>query len=311
MQAGTFEITAETMDHSLRLFSVFSSEDAMRLFLYTERGITSSTQAMKDLGLTQKRYYSRLKALLNLGLIEKIDGTYRYTALGKVIRKLGLYLMGVLNNREKIKLLNTITQTELLSSSEIDQITKIISAQSDEFGSLLNSIINEREINELETLETFEKLVNKVAQEIDVSQSSILIATNYLDPRVMNASLKSLKRGVTMKALFSKDQLSSKLTKFKLLITPKYIITLLAFCKSSINLNEVLREGEIPFSFVVIDNYKCVFELPNFQEEFSIAFYLGNEGTAKKFSDLFYRLWDVGKTSEMIGLLEKSSKIIE
>jgi len=64
MQDGAFEISDETMEHSLRLFRVFSNEDAIRLFLYAERGIARSTKAMKDLGLTQKRFYSRLKGLL-------------------------------------------------------------------------------------------------------------------------------------------------------------------------------------------------------------------------------------------------------
>ena len=64
MQEGAFEIPDETLEQGLRLFSVFSNEDAIRLFLYAERGIASSTKVMKDLGLTQKRFYSRLKGLL-------------------------------------------------------------------------------------------------------------------------------------------------------------------------------------------------------------------------------------------------------
>ena len=297
------------MELGVRLFSVLSSEDAVRIFLYAEKGIASSTKAIKDLGITQKRYYSRLKGLIDVGLIEKVDGVYMYSAVGKIVHRLGFYLIAVLNNVDRIKLLTNLTKTELLSSSEMDQIARIISEQTGDFGGLLDSIMDGKKIGKIENLGTFEKLVERVVEQIDLSQSSILIATNYLDASVMEASLKAFDRGVTMKCLFSKKKISSKLTKFKLFLSPKNFITLLAFFNSSINLNDVLREVDLPFSFVIIDGYKCFLELPSIDDKFAIAFYLINEDTAKRFSDLFHKLWDEGKTSAMIEFYEKIKKL--
>ena len=304
-----FEVSDAIIEQGVHLFNVFSSEDAVRIFLYAEKGISSSTQAIKDLGLTQKRYYSRLKGLIDIGLIEKVEGVYRYTAFGKVVHKLGIYLIGVLNNIDRIKLLDNLTKTEMLSSSEKDRIVEIISDETGELRALLSSVLDKRQLGELRHLETFEKLVEKVVKEMETAQRSVLIATKYLDVRVMEASLRTIERGVMLRCLFSKDQLSSKLSKLKLMLSPKIMISLLAFLESSPDLNETLREVDLPFSFVIIDDYKCFFEFPSIGGEFAIAFYLTNKDTSRKFSQLFNKLWDTGEVNSWAKFFQKVKKL--
>jgi len=304
-----FEVSDAIIEQGVHLFNVFSSEDAVRIFLYAEKGISSSTQAIKDLGLTQKRYYSRLKGLIDIGLIEKVEGVYRYTAFGKVVHKLGIYLIGVLNNIDRIKLLDNLTKTERLSSSEKDRIVEIISDETGELRALLSSVLDKRQLGELRHLETFEKLVEKVVKEMETAQRSVLIATKYLDVRVMEASLRTIERGVMLRCLFSKDQLSSKLSKLKLMLSPKIMISLLAFLESSPDLNETLREVDLPFSFVIIDDYKCFFEFPSIGGEFAIAFYLTNKDTSRKFSQLFNKLWDTGEVNSWAKFFQKVKKL--
>jgi len=304
MQADTFEIPDDTMEHGVRLFSVLSSEDAVRIFLYAEKGIASSTKAIKDLGITQKRYYSRLKGLIDVGLIEKVDGVYMYSAVGKIVHRLGFYLIAVLNNVDRIKLLTNLTKTELLSSSEMYRIARIISEQSGELGGLLDTI-TDKKLNNIEVFNTFEKLVEKLVEQIDLSQNSVLLATRYLDVRAMNAGLKAIDRGITLRSLFSKEKLSGKLNKFKLLLSPKNIMGLLTFLNSSINMSETIREVNLPFSFVIIDNSICFFELPTVGSKYSIAFYINDEATAKRFTELFNQLWEMGDIQEWLDLKRK------
>jgi len=309
IRTDMFEVSDAIIEQGVHLFNVFSSEDAVRIFLYAEKGISSSTQAIKDLGLTQKRYYSRLKGLIDIGLIEKVEGVYRYTAFGKVVHKLGIYLIGVLNNIDRIKLLDNLTKTERLSSSEKDRIVEIISDETGELRALLSSVLDKRQLGELRHLETFEKLVEKVVKEMETAQRSVLIATKYLDVRVMEASLRTIERGVMLRCLFSKDQLSSKLSKLKLMLSPKIMISLLAFLESSPDLNETLREVDLPFSFVIIDDYKCFFEFPSIGGEFAIAFYLTNKDTSRKFSQLFNKLWDTGEVNSWAKFFQKVKKL--
>ena len=52
------------------ILAALANEDAIKIFLTARRGIEKSTKTIQELGLTQKRYYSRLKELMEAGLVE-------------------------------------------------------------------------------------------------------------------------------------------------------------------------------------------------------------------------------------------------
>jgi len=64
------------------IFRVLSNPDAIKILYCAGDGIEHSTYTIEELGLSQKRYYTRLKALIDSGLIKKKEGFYRQTALG-------------------------------------------------------------------------------------------------------------------------------------------------------------------------------------------------------------------------------------
>ncbi|MBA7479749.1 hypothetical protein ES707_15185 [subsurface metagenome] len=66
----------------VKLFKVLSKPDALRLFLHTSEGIESSTYAMEELNLTSKKYYARLKELVEIGLMQGSGGSYTQTPFG-------------------------------------------------------------------------------------------------------------------------------------------------------------------------------------------------------------------------------------
>ena len=300
IQSDQFAIPDGTMELGVRLFSVLSSEDAVRIFLYAEKGIASSTQAVKDLGLTQKRYYSRLKGLIDVGLIEKVEGTYMYTAFGKVVRKLGFYLMGVLNNIDRIELINKLYKAKSLSPTERSKVEELISEQSGEVGGLLNYIMGEKGPNRMKVIITFNELVDKLVEQIDLSQKSILLASRHVDTRVIDASLKANKRGVILKVLVSKENLSGKLNMLRVMLSPRLILSLIEFFGSSMDMTELIRENDLTFSFCIIDDRYCFFEFPSIEgSKFSIAFYIDDEKISTRFTELFHRQWEMGEINKM------------
>ncbi|MEM2936221.1 MAG: hypothetical protein QW231_03495, partial [Candidatus Bathyarchaeia archaeon] len=54
-----------------RVISALANQDAIKIFYAAGEGIRSSTEAIKKLGLTQKRYYTHLRNLTEAGLIQK------------------------------------------------------------------------------------------------------------------------------------------------------------------------------------------------------------------------------------------------
>ncbi|GAG87877.1 unnamed protein product, partial [marine sediment metagenome] len=50
-----------------KLFKVLSKPDALEIFLLANGGIENSTYAIEELDLTPRKYYSRLKQLVDMG----------------------------------------------------------------------------------------------------------------------------------------------------------------------------------------------------------------------------------------------------
>ena len=94
------------------LFKVLSKPEAHRILFLTKSGIANSTYAIEELNISQKVYYDRIKGLVDAGLVKKIDGAYRQTALGQIICSRFLPAMGgVYEIKEKLGLLESLEGT--------------------------------------------------------------------------------------------------------------------------------------------------------------------------------------------------------
>jgi len=288
--AGMLDVSDDTIGQGVHLLSALSNEDALRIFLYTDQGIRNSTQAIKDLGLTQKRYYSRLKGLIEVGLIEKVEGSYVYTPIGRMLRKIGTSLFGVLENRDKIDVLYNLTQSGALSDDERFKISSMIK-ENLEIEPLLVSMVDGVSSSSVKKFVEYDEGVKQLIKDINNAEKSVLLASNYIDARVVDAQIKAHRRGVEFKVLLSRETMSSKLNKLKLLLSPNVFLNLLEFSKITSNDNW-FREADISFSFCVVDGYKCYFELPPVGLEFSIGFYLHDEKTSKRFTNFFNNIWE-------------------
>src|ERR671923_3016369 len=70
---------------SLRLFTVLSKPDNMKVFLAAKDGIKVQLLTSLHLQLSRKQYYKALKQLKDTGLIEKFKNVYYYTSFGKIV----------------------------------------------------------------------------------------------------------------------------------------------------------------------------------------------------------------------------------
>ena len=88
------------------VLSVLSKNDALTIFLIAEEGIRSELDTPTKIGLTKKQYYTRLKQLVDLGLVEKHNDSYIQTAFGKVVYQ--KYILGLANNIKNSKYLQMV-----------------------------------------------------------------------------------------------------------------------------------------------------------------------------------------------------------
>jgi predicted transcriptional regulator len=274
----------------IELFSCFSNVDAYRIFDYAERGIKNSTYAIKELKLTPKRYYQRLKELIDLGLIEKNESGYQYTPLGKAVNNINANLIELYKNKEKIEFLGKFLNTKVLTEEEKASISKML-VEETQIGQLMNHVIDVDQ-NKVERIQSYEKLVKRVCEEIEKTTSSMLIATNYFDPDVVSSGFKAFRKGVKSRAIMPGNSLSNKVNKLRMIMSPMALMTVIEVLRQSQNPSELYRETEIPFSFVILDNNRCFFEFPKIiEEEFTIAFYVTDNTLGNKFVKLFEKMW--------------------
>jgi len=288
------------------LFTVFSNIDALRIFMYAEKGITNSTQAIKELNLTPKRYYSRLKVILDCGLLTKNDEGYVYTPIGEVVAKMGLTLIEVMRNKDKIELIMNLSGSSVLSSDERNKVNNFL-LENFEVGQVIAPMINGPMHSKMERISTYDELVKRICDEINICKKNMYFASQYFDPIVSDKAVDVMNRGVPAKVMMSKKTMSRKLTKLRMLLAPQSVLKMLDNMRKNPDLANFYREVDFPFSFLILDEEKCFFELPNIIDgEFTIAFFIIDKNISQRFITLFNNLFDSADmgTLEIINLLK-------
>ncbi len=153
-------------DSMVEILDALGNQDALSIFIYVEKGMTSSKFAIQELGLTQKRFYSRLKELIDVGLIEKNDGEYQYTTLGRVFSKIGYSLLDILENKEQFELLERLRNSSNLSSSDVTKITSVVSKGSADVSGIFNMIFLSEKQEIVEAIPSYGLAVDKLVEEI-------------------------------------------------------------------------------------------------------------------------------------------------
>jgi len=90
-------------------------------------GLCSNKDSPRQASLTRKQYYTRLKNLVDVGLIKKNGDSYRHTIFGSLIYEnyLAIALHGVKNFRQ-MQMIDTLQQSQMLSNDEIMNMTHVI-----------------------------------------------------------------------------------------------------------------------------------------------------------------------------------------
>ena len=284
---------AEVGTESLvRLFKVLSKPDALEVFLLAGEGIKSSTYAMEELGFTPKKYYARLKELVDVGFVSKTEGAYRQTPLGNIICGRLLPAMGrAYDARDRLGLIAKFKGTQIE-----DEVRDLIE---DEL-----KLPNFAGSTNVKLLRDYEALAIEVIDIYNSAEESVLLASNYLDIRVLDAVVRSLDRGVKNRCIIGKEVLSSRLQQLRMILSPKFTMAMMKMASNSADLSEIARVMDLHFSFCVIDGYRSIFEFYNpVADEFIIAFLVKDRFIGEKLTKIFNELWETGECHSTLSFL--------
>jgi len=288
---GKKEDLFPSFEEMVRVFSALANQDALKIFAAARDGIGSSTKTIKELELTQKRYYTRLNELIKAGLIEKNEETYQHTMLGKLCYKLGEVFDKALGQRDRLGLLDKLQRSKTLTLEETRSITQALSADGTSGFPDMADLVSQMRV-----IDNYERLVQELIKYLEKAEGSVCFATKYLDNRVAEAIFRMVQRGVKLRAVIGeKEVFSGKMQMMRMLLSdPKMVKNFIELVNSP---ELQFRYIDLPYSFVVIDNKYAMVEVPKpFINSFSVAFVFANETICGRFLETFDSLWKRAKT---------------
>jgi len=276
------DVSTDAFYDLVKILNAMGNEDALAIFLYASDGIPSSKDAIRTLQLTQKRFYTRLKDLIDVKLIDKVEGEYQYTALGKFFFNMKKKIEPVLENRERLELIDKIGQAGSLSNMEAQRIAEVLD---------LDDLMGDR-VYQAKVMDTFEKAVFNVINFVENAETSIYFASKYFDIRVSQSCMNAMERGVdTYFLVGSENNITNAMQMIKPLLTnPKYLKMVVQYLRTP-KMN--IRYADLPYTFLVVDEKKSMIEVPKpFTNEFSLSVFFESELFSQKLVDNFKMLWE-------------------
>ena len=153
----------------------------------------------------------------------------------------------------------------------------------------------------VKALGTYEDLAIEVIDLYDSAEESVILATNYLDVRVMEAAFRSLERGITNKFIMGKNRRSSKIQNLRTMLSLTFAKTMINFASNTEKLKNTVRFAELPYTFCVVDGHRSLIEFSdNLNERFIGALSVDDSGYGERLTEFFETLWKTGEFNSAI-----------
>ena len=271
------------------LFKVLSKPDALKILSRVGQEIRNSTYTMEELNLTPKKYYTRLRELMNEGLVRKKDDVYRQTALGRIMYNRFLPAMGkAVDAKGELELIVSLEGTELEN-----EVRKRIE---EELGIPIFT-----DSTNVKLLGDYEALAIEVIDLYDSAEESVLLASNYVDVRVIEAFLRAVDRGVTNRAMMGKNRQSSKIQSLRMMLSVTFARTIINFASNTEELKNTVRFVDLPYTFCVVDGRRSIIEFSDtINDSFIAALSVDDRDIGEKFTKFYETLWNAGESNSAI-----------
>lgn len=183
------------LNQVMEVLSVLSKNDALTIFLMATKGIKSELDTPTKIGLTKKQYYTRLKQLVDLGLLVKLGDSYTQTAFGKLVYDRHLLgLTATIKNSKYLEMVDALKANSKFSDADIiDFISKV----DNQAGVDLDDSFRRNSVLTF----SFDEMVAKVLEAIEFAENEILLITRFQSELIINSILQKANKGITVKIL--------------------------------------------------------------------------------------------------------------
>ena len=108
------------------ILKAISNSHSLDIFLSIAKDGATSESLNENRGLTNKQYYSRIKKLKDIGVIQIRKGHFSLTSLGAIVHHSQLVLEAGVNNYWKLKAIDSIQGSEQIGEEERLKLVKTI-----------------------------------------------------------------------------------------------------------------------------------------------------------------------------------------
>lgn len=276
------------------VLSVLSKNDALTIFRMANEGIKSEIDTPTKIGLTKKQYYTRLKQLVDLGLITKHGESYRQTAFGKVVYQ--KHIIGLTNNIKNSKYLQMVDVLKADPKFNDKDIMEFMSKVEPQISSDLQDSIQKSFI----VASSYEDMVRKILEMVEFAHSEILLVTRFQNELIINSILKKASAGVNVKALADRGMVEEYFAKEPGIKSDKNKNEREKVVSNPFYPSKIVRKyAQVPFCIIVVDNKYVGFEIVDVTEpqKFKMAIFVEDQAMSSAMTTLFANLWQTAVTN--------------
>jgi hypothetical protein len=268
------------------VFTILGDKQSVEILTASYAGLHSTSNGIGN--QTKKQYYVRLKRLVDMGLIEKHQSSYKLTSFGSIVYENHLKTMDkILPNYWQIKSIDVLKSRDDFPA---EQKEKIMNEYIETSG--LKGVVNTTQLSSFNVVKNYDDLIVEVLKVMNNADNEIYFATRYHDPHVSSKVFEKFSKGVTIHILDGNpEQISVESRLAAIIRTPPNRETAEMVKKITKSSRfDLKRLPELPLSFMVVDGVQVVYDTMNFinPEQFTVAISKYDDAyTAKRFIDYF------------------------
>lgn len=260
-----------TVPNSFEMFSLLSDRGSVNLLKAAYTGLKANSSNFVG-NLSKRQFYTRLKRLQDLGLIEKRDvgvtgkdkSMYRTTSLGSIIYNGHIMTMDqTLCNYWELKAIDVLKTNVDFPPAQRDAIIDQMVHSNDSLSRMLNSTY----LSSFSVIKDFDRLIIEVMRVLDNAQKNVYFVSRYHDPHVSNKLLEAFSKGIGLHIIDGTPEqisLENRINAiFRKAPNRDAFIMIDKMIHAPSDKFELLRFSDLPVSFMVVDELQVVYETVN------------------------------------------------
>jgi predicted transcriptional regulator len=289
-----------------QIFASLSDRHSLNIVKMAYFGLKSSSVSNKG-NISKKQFYSRLRRLQDIGLIEKRNSVYRTTTFGSLIYNGQIKpLEDIIANYWNLKAVDVLKSREDFPLPEKEKLIDEMMQNTS-----LKSIANGTHLSGFSVIKDYNKLVLEVTRLLESAQKEVYLASRYHDPHFSKLMFhKIANEGLMMHLLDGlPEQISVENRLNAILRVPPNRETFEMVNKiiKSHRL-DLMRATKLSASFMVVDGAMVCYETTNYAnpEQFTLAIsHYDDPYLAKRFISYYRTLVNDAKTPQFVETIRK------